>query len=220
MAHWALKDVSFSVEKGQVFGVIGRNGSGKSTLLRTLARIITPDKGKVLTYGCKPQLLSINVGFRPHLSGRDNTTLMGLYYGLSYKEAVGLHDSVQEFAELKDWYDQPISTYSSGMKSRLGFAVAIQTQADIILLDEILSVGDITFKEKAANSMKQLIASNKTVVLVSNNPDTIKQHCSQALWLDNGHMMMIDTASNVAKAYTTHLDKERHTTTTKKAASA
>lgn len=201
MAHWALKNVNFSVKRGQVFGVIGRNGSGKSTLLRTLARIIMPDKGKVVTYGRKPQLLSLNFSFRTHLSGRDNTTLMGLYYGLAHKDAMALHESVQSFSELGEWYDQPISTYSSGMRSRLGFAVAIQTQAEIILLDEVLSVGDIAFKEKAAKSMKDLIASNKTVVLVSNNPDTIKQHCSQALWLDNGHQVMIGTAPDVATAY-------------------
>jgi len=200
--HLALNDLSFSVDKGQVFGIIGRNGSGKSTLLRVLARIITPDSGIIKTYGKKAQLLTLNVGFEHYLTGRDNSVLMAMFQGMSHKEALSIQEEVKEFSELDKWFDQPIATYSSGMKARLGFATAIKTTAELILLDEVLSVGDVSFKKKAADAMKGLIKSNRTVVLVSNNPNTISNYADQAMWLSNGEAKLISDAKTIAEIYT------------------
>ena len=185
-SFWALKDISFDLRRGEVLGVIGRNGAGKSTLLRVLAGIIRPDKGEVINNGCQPSLLSLQVGFLPYLTGRKNAILSSMLLGLKYDEIERKIGMIADFAELGEFFDQPISTYSTGMKARLGFSVAYHAEPEVMLLDEVLGVGDENFRKRSEAAMRERIRSDKTIVLVSHNPGTLRDLCNRVVLIENG----------------------------------
>lgn len=214
---WALEDVSLSLARGERLGVIGRNGSGKSTLLRTLAGIITPDRGRVTRAPVSCQLLSLALGFMPHLSGRDNAILSGLMLGLRRREIVRRLPAILEFSELGDFFEQPISSYSTGMSMRLGFSVAMQVEPDVLLIDEVLAVGDAAFQEKSGAALRERIHSGTTVVFVSHGDAQIRQVCDRALWIEHGRNVMQGSVDDVLRAY--HADPHARPAVAAKAAS-
>jgi lipopolysaccharide transport system ATP-binding protein len=183
---WALKDVSFDLYQGETLGIIGRNGVGKSTLLRLLAGIIKPNQGTYINRGYQASLLSLQLGFTYYLTGRENAFLSGMLMGLRRKDIQARMDNIIEFSGLGEFIDQPIATYSSGMIARLGFSVAFQVDPDILLIDEILSVGDAEFSQKSAQAMQERMRSHKTVVFVSHNAVLIHQLCHRAVWIEEG----------------------------------
>lgn len=196
-----LKDISFELYEGDSLGVIGRNGAGKSTLLRLLNGIIKPNSGKIINYGHKTALLSLTVGYDQNLTGRQNAVISGMMMGLNKHYIVSKLDEINEFAELGNFFDQPIKSYSTGMKQRLGFGVAMHLKPDILLIDEILAVGDTRFKTKSEAAMKEKITSGDTVVLVSHSPTTIKRLCNKALWIENGVVAKYGDSAEVVEAY-------------------
>lgn len=183
---WALRDVSMTLRRGETLGVIGRNGAGKSTLLRLLAGIIRPDRGSVTTFGHHATLLSLQVGFVPHLSGRENVILSGLLLGLTWQRIQSVMSRIVEFSELGEFIDEPIQTYSSGMRARLGFSIAFHADPDILLVDETLGVGDAAFVKKSTAVMRERMRSDKTVTLVSHNPASVRSLCDRAVWIEGG----------------------------------
>lgn len=198
---WALRNVSFSVYKGETFGVIGRNGAGKSTLLSILSGIIAPDEGEVELFSGSASLLALQLGFVRELSGRDNALLGSLLLGVDYRTAVQQLGKIIAFAELEDAIGQPFETYSAGMRTRLGFSVAFHAQPDIVLLDEVLGVGDAAFKKKSSQAMKEMISSNRTVVLVSHSTETMLDYCDRVLWLDKGQVKALGKPQMVIDRY-------------------
>ena len=198
---WALEDVSLSLQRGERLGVVGRNGSGKSTLLRTIAGIITPDRGRLTRTPVSCQLLSLALGFVPHLSGRDNAVLSGLMLGLRRREIVQRLPAILEFSELGDFFDQPISSYSTGMLMRLGFSVAIQVEPEVLLIDEVLAVGDADFQQKSGAALRERIDSGTTIVFVSHGDAQIHQVCDRVLWIDHGRSVMEGAVDTVLAAY-------------------
>jgi lipopolysaccharide transport system ATP-binding protein len=198
---WALKDISMTLERGKRLCIVGRNGAGKSTLLRLLAGILTPDRGEIRRAAASCQLLSLSVGFVQHLSGRDNAIVSGLMQGLSYRNIVARLPAIQEFSGLGDFFDEPISTYSSGMTLRLGFSVAMQIEPDILLIDEVLAVGDAEFQQKSGNALRERIHGGTTVVIVSQSDEQIRQLCDCALWIDHGVSMMQGEVNETLAAY-------------------
>jgi lipopolysaccharide transport system ATP-binding protein len=198
---WALEDVSFTLERGARVGVVGRNGAGKSTLLRTLAGIIEPDRGRVARARATCQLLSLAVGFVQHLSGRDNAILSGMLLGLRRREIERRLAAIQEFSELGDFFDQPISTYSTGMLARLGFSVAMQVEPEILLIDEVLSVGDTEFQAKSGAALRERIHNGTTVVFVSHSDAAVREICDRALWIEHGRSVMQGNVDDVLRAY-------------------
>lgn len=199
--YWALKDVSLELYKGETLGVVGRNGAGKSTLMKVLSGLIAPDKGKIQNNGATISMLSLKVGFSPHLTGRENAILSGMLLGMERKWIKFKMAEIIEFSELEEFIDQPVSTYSTGMKTRLGFSVAFQSDTDIILVDEVLGVGDASFKEKSTQAMKSRIKSDKTVVIVSHNSETIKELCNRAVLIENGISIAEGEPENILKKY-------------------
>lgn len=183
---WALQDVSLDLYSGETLGVIGRNGAGKSTLLQMLAGIIKPDKGTLINAGYQASLLALQLGFIHYLTGRENIVLSGILMGLRRKEIEAKMDAIIAFSELETFIDQPIITYSSGMKARLGFSVAFHADPDILLIDEILGVGDAEFSKKSTTVMREKIRTNKTVVFVSHNAVLIRQLCDRVVWIEEG----------------------------------
>ncbi len=181
-----LHDISFDIHRGETVGVIGRNGAGKSTLLRLIAGILEPDGGRVVNRGARVSLLSLGVGFVPHLSGRQNAMLSGMLLGLRKSEIAQRMNAIMEFSDLGNFFDQPLQTYSSGMRARLGFSVAIQVDPDVLLIDEMLGVGDEEFRVKSTAEMKRLINSDKTIVLVSHSLPTLKELSDKLIWIDKG----------------------------------
>lgn len=198
---WALNDVSFTLHKGESLGVIGRNGAGKTTLLRLLAQIIAPDRGELLNYGYTTSLLSLQVGFVPYLTGRENTIMSGLTLGLTKSFIKNQMECIKDFSGLNDFFEQPVSSYSSGMKARLGFSIAFQLDPDVLLIDEVLGVGDEVFKKKSTDVMKEKIRSEKTVVMVSHSPGTISELCDRAVWIEHGVSRMEGRAKDVLETY-------------------
>ena len=198
---WALKDVSIDLVRGASVGIIGRNGAGKSTFLQVLAGIISPDRGAVENRGATVSLLSLRLGFVKELSGRENAVLSGMLQGVSQREMRRRLPDILAFSDLGEAIEDPVGTYSSGMAARLGFAVALQVASDVLLIDETLSVGDITFRAKSAKSLEDIIRSNRTVVLVSHDPGTIESLCDSALWLEDGVVRMEGTPETVLAAY-------------------
>ena len=198
---WALEDVSLVLESGARVGVVGRNGAGKSTLLRTLAGIIEPDRGRVARAHATCQLLSLAVGFVQHLSGRDNAILSGMLLGLRRREIERRLPAILEFSELGDFFEQPISTYSTGMLARLGFSVAMQVEPEILLIDEVLSVGDTEFQEKSGAALRERIHGGTTVVFVSHSDAAVRQVCDSALWIEHGRSVMQGPVDDVLRAY-------------------
>lgn len=183
----ALNNISFTIKKGEIVGIIGENGSGKSTLLRALAGVFSPDKGTINLHNNTISLLSIGVGFNKKLTGLENIYLSGMLLGFSEKEIKNKENEIIEFAELGDFIYRPVKTYSSGMYSKLAFAITSILETDIILIDEVLSVGDANFKRKSYEKMKTLITDkNRTVVIVSHNMNTIKELCNKVIWIHKG----------------------------------
>lgn len=198
----ALKGVSFEVEEGKILGIIGKNGSGKSTMLRAIAGIFSPDKGKIDLHGRTISLLSIGVGFNRKLTGKENIYLSGMLLGFSEEEIAKKEKEIIKFADIGSFINRPVKTYSSGMYSKLAFAITAILETDIMLIDEVLSVGDARFKEKSYNKMKELISDDKrTVIIVSHSIGTIKELCDQVLWLNDGEIKMIGTPQEVIPKY-------------------
>jgi lipopolysaccharide transport system ATP-binding protein len=193
----ALDQVSFDVERGETLGVIGGNGSGKSTLLRVLAGIYRPNGGHMVSRCKNIMLLSLALGFDSELSGRDNALLSGVLLGGSRRYVEHKLDEIIAFAELEEQIDDPVKTYSSGMRARLGFSVAIMMQADLLLIDEVLGVGDIEFQEKAKAAMLDRINSDQTVVYVSHSMGTVAQLCNRVVWLEQGRVMGVGEAKGL-----------------------
>lgn len=207
--YWALKDVSLDLHRGESLGIIGRNGAGKSTLLKLLAGITRPDKGTIYNPGYRATLLSLQAGFIPNLTGRDNAILSGMLLGMKKKDIKSRLPAIQEFAGLNEFFYQPVNTYSTGMKGRLGFAVASQLEPDIFLIDEVLGVGDAEFKRKSERMMKNLIRSDRTVVIVSHSPSSIKELCDRAVWIEGGRTRAEGPAGTVLDAYSNEMTKGR-----------
>ena len=198
---WALKDVSFEVPTGSTFGIIGHNGSGKSTLLKTLTGILVPDKGSVSVTGRVSALLELGAGFHPELSGRENVFLNGAILGLKKREIEKRFDDIVEFAGLDQFIDSPVKNYSSGMFVRLGFAVAANVEPDVLLIDEVLSVGDEAFQRKSAERIEQFRRDGRTIVFVSHGLGQVEQLCETVAWLDHGHIRVVGPASDVISEY-------------------
>ncbi|MDO4601403.1 MAG: ABC transporter ATP-binding protein [Eubacteriales bacterium] len=198
----AVRGVSFSVPKGEILGIVGKNGSGKSTMLRAIAGIFSPDTGIIDLKGNSVSLLSIGVGFQPKLTGRENIILSGMLLGFSEQQVREKMDEIIEFANLGDFIDMPVKTYSSGMHSKLAFSITAILEADIMLIDEVLSVGDAKFKKKSYNKMKELISNeDRTVLIVSHSSETLQELCTSVLWLHEGEMKMIGKPEEVLPAY-------------------
>ena len=199
---WALKGVSFDVSEGTTFGVIGSNGSGKSTLLKCLAGILVPDKGRIAVTGRLSALLELGAGFHPELSGRENVFLNGAILGLSKKDIEARFDDIVDFAGLEQFIDTPVKNYSSGMFVRLGFAVAAHVEPDVLLIDEVLSVGDESFQRKSAERIDQFRRDGRTIVFVSHGLGQVQQLCSTVAWIDKGDLKQVGPAADVIAAYT------------------
>lgn len=198
----AVKGVSFSLEKGSILGIVGKNGSGKSTMLKAIAGIFSPDSGTVDLKGNSISLMSIGVGFNNDLTGRDNINLSGMLLGFSKDYIEEKTEEIIEFSELGKFIDLPIRTYSSGMYSKLAFSITAILETDIILIDEVLSVGDAKFQKKSFMKMKELISdSNRTVVIVSHSMSTLRELCDSILWINDGETVMFGDVETVLTEY-------------------
>jgi ABC-type polysaccharide/polyol phosphate transport system ATPase subunit len=202
----AVKHVSFEIPHGTVLGIVGANGAGKSTLVRTIAGILPPTEGRIDVFGRVSTLLALGVGFNRNLTGRDNVRLGGLAAGLNRDQLDEKYEEIVRFAELGEFMDMPMRTYSSGMYGRLAFSVAVNMDPDILLIDEALSVGDARFRRKSANKMRELCSEAHTIVVVSHALGSIRELCDQAIWLDHGEMRMWDEPDAVVDAYTEFLE--------------
>lgn len=198
----AVKGVSFEVKKGEILGVIGKNGSGKSTMLSAIDGLFSPDKGTIDLHGNSISLMALGAGFQNNLSGRENIILSGMLLGFTKNEMLEKQDEIIEFAEIGEFIDKPVRTYSSGMHSKLAFAITAVLKTDIMLVDEILSVGDQRFRKKSLAKMKSLILDKtRTVIIVSHNMQQIKELCDRVLWLHEGKVMMLDETNTVLNKY-------------------
>jgi ABC-2 type transport system ATP-binding protein len=197
----ALKDISFEIKKGEFFGIVGRNGSGKSTLLKILARIYQPTSGKVQTSGKLVPFIELGVGFNPELTGRENVYLNGAMLGFSEKEVDAMYDDIVSFAELERFMDQKLKNYSSGMQVRLAFSMATRSEADILLVDEVLAVGDADFQRKCFNYFNQLKSKKTTVVFISHDMTAVREYCDRALLLDGSRVVDMGSTDQVAQQY-------------------
>ena len=198
----ALRGISFEVKKGEIMGIVGKNGSGKSTLLRAIAGIFSADSGSIELESDSVSLLSIGVGFQKKLSGRENIILSGMLLGFSEQEVRDKMDEIIEFANLGKFIDMPVKTYSSGMYSKLAFSITAVLETDIMLMDEVLSVGDAKFKKKSYKKMQELIMDeNRTVVIVSHSTETLEKLCTSLLWLHEGEIKMQGDTKTVLDAY-------------------
>ena len=198
---WALKDVDFDVPVGSTFGLIGSNGSGKSTLLKCLANIYYPNKGSITHFGKIAAMLEVGSGFHSELSGRENVFLNGSILGMSKKEITRKFDDIVDFSGVEQFIDQPVKNYSSGMYVRLGFAIAINVDPDILVVDEVLAVGDADFQQKCFQKFADFKAAGKTVILVSHAMQSIRAMCDHAAWLNQGHLMAVGEAEPTIEAY-------------------
>ena len=204
----ALKDISFEIKKGEFFGIVGRNGSGKSTMLKILAGIYQPTKGSVRTHGRLVPFIELGVGFNPELTGRENVFLNGAMLGFSRKETEAMYNDIVAFAELERFMDQKLKNYSSGMQVRLAFSMAIRSNADILLVDEVLAVGDADFQRKCFEYFRSLKRDKKTVVFVSHDMNAVQQFCDRALLIDKGKINSIGESHIIAEEYTKLFVKE------------
>jgi ABC-type polysaccharide/polyol phosphate transport system ATPase subunit len=205
---WALRDVTFSLQRGEVLGLIGMNGAGKSTLLKILSQVTVPTAGSFVTQGRLGSLIEIGAGFHPDLSGRENIFLNGSIMGMPRREIQEKFDQIVAFAEVERFIDTPIKFYSSGMQMRLGFAVAAHTDPDILLIDEILAVGDASFQAKCLNKLAELKEQDKTIVLVSHHLTNITEHSTKVLWMDHGTVRMFGESDAVVDAYLEHVSAD------------
>lgn len=198
---WALKDITFDVPVGSTFGLIGSNGSGKSTLLKCLAKIYYPNRGEISHFGRLAAMLEVGSGFHSELSGRENILLNGSILGMSRKEITAKFDEIVEFSGVEQFIDQPVKNYSSGMYVRLGFAIAINVDPDILVVDEVLAVGDAEFQEKCFQKFRDFKAQGKTVILVSHAMSTVQAMCDRAAWINKGQLMAVGEAAPTIAAY-------------------
>jgi lipopolysaccharide transport system ATP-binding protein len=200
--YHALQDVSFTVVEGETLGIIGRNGAGKTTVLKLIAGILRPDSGRVIKRpGISVSLLSLQVGFDPELSGRENILLGGLCLGISKKRILECTDDIIAFSDLGAFVENPIKTYSSGMRARLGFSIGMELSPDVLLIDEVLGVGDYAFQKKASEALHAKIGSGKTVILVSHDLFQMKQICDRVVWIENGRTQCIGDPAEIIDAY-------------------
>src|SRR3989338_5144525 len=198
----ALKDVSFEIKEGEFFGIVGRNGSGKSTLLKLLAGIYTPTAGRLRVRGSLTPFIELGVGFNPELTGRENVFLNGALLGFSRKEMQAMYDGIVQFAELERFMDQKLKNYSSGMEVRLAFSIAIKVSSDILLLDEVLAVGDASFQKKCFDYFRKLKKDKKTVVFISHDMNAVREYCDRAILIEKGGILKSGPADKVAQEYT------------------
>ncbi|MBU1055284.1 MAG: ABC transporter ATP-binding protein [Proteobacteria bacterium] len=198
---WALNDINFELKKGESIGLIGANGSGKTTLLRLIAGIFPPDNGEIIVKGRIGALIAIGAGFHPHMTGRENIYLNGTILGMTRDEINSKFKDIIEFAEIGDFLDAPVSTYSSGMRVRLGFSIAIHKEPDILLIDEILAVGDAYFRTKCYQRLSELIDKSVVFILVSHNPEAILSTCQKAIYLSNGEVKCLGDVDSVMRVY-------------------
>lgn len=206
--HHVLDGVSLKVYENETLGVIGRNGVGKTTILRLMAGILAPTSGRVrMRPGKTASLLSLGLGFKNDLSGRDNAMLAAMLQGATKRQALSFLEEIKEFSELGDSFEEPVKTYSSGMRSRLGFTTALMTHVDILLVDEVLSVGDAQFKQKAQKAMKERIRGEQTVVFVSHSDAQIEELCDRAVWLDQGRIQSEGATTGVLADYRDSIGK-------------
>ena len=197
-----LKDISFKVEKGEFFGIVGRNGSGKSTLLKIISQIYTPDSGKVKVNGKLVPFIELGVGFNPELTGRENIYLNGALLGFSHEEVAKMYDEIVDFAELHEFMDQKLKNYSSGMQVRLAFSIAIKAQGDILVLDEVLAVGDEAFQRKCNDFFIKIKKDkSKTVILVTHDMGSVKKYCDKAIFIRDGEVVISGNKDDVANSY-------------------
>ena len=197
----ALKDVTFSVDKGEVLGIIGRNGSGKSTLLKTISGIYSPTSGSVRVNGRIAPMLELGSGFDQELSGRENISLNASILGYTEQQIREHYDDIVEFSELSDFIEMPLKTYSSGMKAKLAFSVATVLKPEILIVDEILSVGDEAFQRKSRARMMEMMSGGTTVLFVSHDMEQIRELCNRVVWMDKGNVRMIGNADEVCSSY-------------------
>jgi lipopolysaccharide transport system ATP-binding protein len=198
---WALQDVSFELKEGEVLGIVGRNGAGKSTLLKLLSRITTPDKGRIEIRGRVGSLLEVGTGFHPELTGRENVFMNGILLGMKHREVERKFDEIVAFSGVEDFLDTPVKRYSSGMRVRLGFAVAAHLDPDILVVDEVLAVGDAEFQRKCLGRMNAVASQGRTVLYVSHQMDSIIGLCRRAIWLEKGQIRLDGSTDHVVKEY-------------------
>ncbi len=199
--RWVLKDINVNVKKGEVLGIIGRNGSGKSTLLKILTKILKPNEGTVETKGRISCLIELGAGFHPDMTGRENTYINASIFGIDNKAIDKRFQDILDFSEIGDFIDERVRNYSSGMYMRLAFAIAINVDADIMLVDEILAVGDMQFQKKCINKLKEFRNSGGTIVLVTHNNQQAREMCDRVLWIDNGIVKGIGPADDICDEY-------------------
>ena len=200
-----MKNVSFAIQKGEIFGIVGVNGAGKSTLLKIISGVLKPNSGKVTCYGKVSPLLGLGSGFDTELTGIENIYLNASILGYTKKEIDDKFHKIIDFSELGNFLYQPIRTYSKGMLARLGFSIAAELNPEILILDEVLGVGDAHFQAKSNKRITELIQSGATVILVSHSAQNIKKHCNRVLWLDNGEIRMIGNTKEVVDCYMQHV---------------
>jgi ABC-2 type transport system ATP-binding protein len=204
----ALKDISFEIKKGEFFGIVGRNGSGKSTMLKILAGIYQPTKGSVETKGKLVPFIELGVGFNPELTGRENVYLNGAMLGFSETEVAAMYEGIVEFAELERFMDQKLKNYSSGMQVRLAFSMATRSEADVLLVDEVLAVGDADFQRKCFDYFRKLKKNKKTVIFVSHDMNAIREYCDRAVLIEKSEVVLQGKSSEIASAYTRMFSEE------------
>ena len=207
---WAVKDVSFSLEKGDLLGIIGTNGAGKSTLLKVISGIMVPTKGQAIVKGSVAALLELGAGFDGDLTVKENTYLRGAMLGYTRRFMDEKYDEIIAFAELEEFQDRPFKQLSSGMKSRLGFSIACLVKPDILILDEVLAVGDAAFRKKSEQKMMEIINSGVTTILVSHSLDQVRRMCNKVLWLDKGKQMAFGETKEVCDKYEQFLATAKH----------
>ena len=200
--HKVLRGITFDIKKGDFIGIVGRNGSGKSTLLKILAGIYYPEAGEVIVNGSLVPFIELGVGFNPELTGRENVYMNGALLGFSNSEMDKMYDEIWKFAELEQFQDQKLKNYSSGMQVRLAFSIAIRAKGDILLLDEVLAVGDAAFQQKCNDYFKSLRDNKQTVILVTHSMDNVRKFCNRAILLDKGEIVLEGDPNKVANAYT------------------
>ncbi len=205
---WVLKNISFEIHRGESVGILGRNGAGKSTLLKLISGIVEPTNGSIRVRGNIVPLLKLGAGFDMNATGKENVFLNGAMLGFSKKEMQARYDSIVEFAELGRFMNVPLKNYSSGMLTRLGFAIAVDVKPDLLIIDEILAVGDAPFQKKCAAKIEELQKGGTTFLLVSHNAAQVKKLCKSALWIKNGEIVMYDDAEKVSDAYAADCNKQ------------
>lgn len=207
---WALKNINLTIETGKTVGLIGHNGSGKSTLLKLITKIIYPTSGEIVTHGRVSSLLELGAGFHPDFTGRENIYINASIFGLSRKEIDSKLESIIEFSELRDFIDSPIRTYSSGMYTRLAFSVAVHVSPDILLIDEILAVGDVNFQKKCISKIKEFKKKGVTMVFVSHNMNDVLEICDSVVWLDKGSMIEYGDTETIAAKYLAEMNRREN----------